>query len=156
MQRLKSLKNISIGYFTMPNTAVTEVKATGAVTRSGSLTLNYTFKVGVNIHGLTLPTTAYISWTPGSRNYNTGVFVDNIHTNAGGEYLRDAIVEVNSSYFLDNIGNNISVAWHYASYSSTPSTGTAKIVFSFGVDNLLDYTQYKEVEHVRSSSVSVT
>lgn len=52
--------------------------------------------------------------------------------------------------------NQVAVAWHYASYSDAPSTGTAKLVFSFGVDNQLDYTQYTPVEHVRSITVNVT
>lgn len=150
-----SLKNISIGYFTMPNTAVQSMMSTGEVTRYGSIKLDYTFKIGVNLNGLSIPTTVYVSWTPGSTNYATGVY-HKVHTNSGGDYWRGAVAEIASSNSLSTIGNYVQAFWNYASYSSRTSTGTASLVFSFGVDNELDYTQYKPVEHVRDISVSVT
>lgn len=151
-----SIKNISIGYFTMPETAVTGMKASGTVTHLGFLKSDFTLKVGANIHGITNATTAYLSWTPGNKNYNTGTMIDEFKTNSGGSYWRDAVAEINSSYYLDAIGNKVSVMWSYASYSSNRSSGTANLIFKFGVDNLLDYTQYKHVEHIRPITVNVT
>ena len=151
-----SLRDISVGYLTMPGTAVDLMTAKGEVTRSGSIKVDYSLKVGVNIHGLSVPTTAYVSWTPGSKNYQTGTDIQ-LHTNAAGnDYWRDAVAEVDSSSYLNAIGNNIKVDWSYSSYSSTPSSGAANLVFKFGVNNLLDYAQYKPVEHFRSINVNVT
>lgn len=150
-----SLRNISVGYLTMPNTAVTSMISQGQVTRSGSIKVNYSLKLGVGLKGLSLPTSASVSWTPESKNYDAGTKI-NLYTNTAGQYYRDAVSIVDSSNSLDAIGNNISVKWDYSSYSSTPSSGSANLVFTFGVNNLLDYTQYKPVEHFRSINVNVT
>ena len=150
-----SIRYISIGYFTMPGTAVTQLMSNGNTTRAGVLQFDYKFKIGVNIRGLSIPTTAYLSWTPGTTDYKQDVYHE-IHTNSGENYWRDAIAEINSSYYLDVINNHINVFWSYASYFSTPSSGVARLVFKFGINNELDYTQYKPVEHIRSITVNVT
>lgn len=150
-----SLKNIAIGYLTAPGTAVTAMMSNGDATRNGILQFDYNFKIGVNIKGLTVPTTVYVTWEPSEDHYETDVY-HKFHTNSADNYWRDAIAEINSSYYLNSIGNHINVFWNYSSYSSTPASSTASLVFKFGVDNLLDYTQYKPVEHIRSFTVNVT
>lgn len=149
-----SITDISIGYFTMPSTAVQRMMSTGQVTRSGSIKFDYTFKIGFNLKGISIPTTVYLSWQPGSTNYNTGIYYK-AHTNAGGNYWRDAVAVIDGANSLKTIGNNVQVMWEYASYSNNTSSGTANIIFKFGVNNQLDYTKYHPVEHIIPINVNV-
>ena len=150
-----SLKNISIGYLTAPGTAVNSMMSNGDTTRNGIFQLDFNFQIGVGIKGLEDPVPITLTYIPSEEHYATDDYIE-LGTNSGSSYWRDAIVDVNPSYYLNSIGNHINVFWTYGSYSSTPATVTAQIMFSFGVDNLLDYTQYKSVEHFRPITVNVT
>lgn len=153
-----SLQNITIGYCTIKNTAATSMLVQGLVTRLGSLKTNFSLSIGLTDspnNKLSTAVSTNFSWQPGSTKYDTGTRIT-LTTNSGSEIWRDAVACIDSANILREINNKIVVSWGYASYANTVSTGNAKIVFKHTVHNLLDYTQSKNVEHVRELAVNVT
>lgn len=150
------LEDVSIVYLTRPETAVTQMSASGIVTQDGAIVSSFKYGIGVGIKGLSATASVNFTWEPGNSNMNTGVY-HQLHSNAPDSgYWREAEGKLKSNQYLNDIGNKYVVNWIYCSYSNVVSTKNASLVFKYYVHNPLDYTYGHAEADVRTFSVNVT